>query len=256
MAYASNWAGGYVNVVQAYEGWMYDDGPGSGNVDCTSGDPSGCWGHRHDILWEFDPTGGQTAMGAAAGSDSAGTPGYAMLLVQGSDSSYRPTYTYTWEQAVADGAGGGLGSGSGSGDGTGAGSGTGSGSSGSGSSGTGSGTGTGSGSGTGTGSGSSTGSQPGSGSGKHSGGPGAHIAVGPISLERVRVHGHRISFRVLAPRGIRLSCALRHWNGRSWRTERLKSCTFRTVFRHVAAGRYNLRIRSLAATLIRHLAVR
>jgi len=106
--YASNWAGGFADMAQAYEAWMYDDGPGSGNEDCTATNSSGCWGHRHDVLWQFeqsDPTH-PLAMGAAAATDSSGTAGYAMILGQG-DAGYRPAYTYTWSQAVADGANGG-----------------------------------------------------------------------------------------------------------------------------------------------------
>lgn len=100
--YTANASWGDANMVLAYEGWMYDDGPGSDNVDCTPSDPSGCWGHRHDILWQFGP--GALAMGAAAGSDSGGNPSYTMLLMQGSP-AYDPSYTYTWAQALADGAG-------------------------------------------------------------------------------------------------------------------------------------------------------
>jgi len=100
--FTSNAAWGDVNMVAAYEGWMYDDGPGSDNVDCTSSDASGCWGHRHDILWEFGS--GTLAMGAASGTDSSGNPAYTMLLIQGSP-AYNPVFTYTWAQALADGAG-------------------------------------------------------------------------------------------------------------------------------------------------------
>src|SRR5579864_632548 len=99
--YTSNAAWGQVNMVLAYEGWMYDDGPGSDNVDCTSSDPSGCWGHRHDILWQFGP--GALAMGAAAGTDSSGDPSYAMLLMQGSP-NYNPVYTFTWAPTDASAA--------------------------------------------------------------------------------------------------------------------------------------------------------
>jgi hypothetical protein len=102
--WTSNWAGGYANMPLAYGIWMYDDGPGSDNVDCTTAGSSGCWGHRHDVLWNFGP-GGQLAMGAASGADPHGMPGYTMLLAQG-DNTYRPTYTYTWNQAVQAGAGG------------------------------------------------------------------------------------------------------------------------------------------------------
>ncbi len=102
-AWTANWAGGYPNILLAYIGWMYDDGPGSANLDCTAAHPSGCWGHRHDILFQFDGSGA-LAMGVAAGTDPSGNPGYAMLLTQ---SDAAPTYTYTWTQAVAAGADGG-----------------------------------------------------------------------------------------------------------------------------------------------------
>ena len=300
MAYTSNWAGGYVNVVQAYEGWMYDDGPGSGNQDCTSSNPSGCWGHRHDVLWQFDGAGA-TAMGAAAGSYAAGTPSYAMLLVQGSDSAYQPTYDYTWTQALADGANGGV---SGGDTGSSTGSGTGSSSSGTGSQGSGSGT---SGSGTsgssdsgsgstgssgagtssggsdtgtsgsasgsssaGSGSGSSTGSESGSssGSGSSTGSasgtqrsgsgrePSAHVAQVSVAVARVRVRGHRVRLHLEATPGLRITCSLRHWNGRRWRTERSKSCSAWTMFRYVPAGHYRLRVRSGTGTVIRRVVVR
>ena len=101
-AYTSNWAGGYPNIVLAYGGWMYDDGLNSGNLDCTAGHTSGCWGHRHDILWRFAPVGA-LSMGAAAGS-AGGMSGFAMLLEQ-QKPGLHPTYTFRWRQAVAAGAG-------------------------------------------------------------------------------------------------------------------------------------------------------
>lgn len=44
-------------------------------------------------------------MGAAAGPDRSGHPGYAMLLAAGAGSAYAPAYTFTWAQALALGAG-------------------------------------------------------------------------------------------------------------------------------------------------------
>ncbi|MFL5821917.1 MAG: hypothetical protein ACJ764_00585 [Solirubrobacteraceae bacterium] len=270
MMYTANWAGGYQNIVLAYEGWMYDDGPGSGNLDCTATSTDGCWGHRHDILWQFDGAGA-VAMGAAAGSDADSWPGYAMLLVQG-NSSFHPTYTYTWAQAVADGVpdgggsqSGGDGSGSGStGDGAGSGS-TGDGS-GSGSTGDGSGSGSGSGSGgSNGGSGSSTGSSgtgsAGSASGSSSpsgasGSPSAHGARGRLTVKRVHVRGHRIALRIHAPAGTRVRCSLRTWRHNSWQVRRSKTCSGATTFRHVPTGHYHLRVTSAVGTLVRRLVVR
>jgi hypothetical protein len=107
--WTSNWAGSYDNAPMAYEGWMYDDGLGSPNLDCSKAHRSGCWDHRHDILWKFD-SGDVLAAGAASGNGPYGES-YALLLVEGyepdpyGDPGYTPTYSYTWSQAVADGAG-------------------------------------------------------------------------------------------------------------------------------------------------------
>jgi hypothetical protein len=49
-SWASIWASGYATVLAADFAWMYDDGIGSDNIDCTPSNPSGCWGHRHNIL--------------------------------------------------------------------------------------------------------------------------------------------------------------------------------------------------------------
>jgi len=42
--------------------WMYDDGYGGTNRDCTSPGDSGCWGHRDNILGPWASGGGVTAM--------------------------------------------------------------------------------------------------------------------------------------------------------------------------------------------------
>jgi hypothetical protein len=68
-AWTANWEGGYSSPLEADFAWMYDDGPGSGNIDCTApGDP-GCWGHRHDILWPLDSP---AVMGAAEATGQFG----------------------------------------------------------------------------------------------------------------------------------------------------------------------------------------
>jgi hypothetical protein len=103
LGWTANWAAGYRNAPFAYEAWMWDDGLGSSNVDCTKANTSGCWGHRHDILWKFGSTA-VTAMGAATGIGPGHGRGYAMLLV-GGNAGYKPTYSYTWAKAVAAGAG-------------------------------------------------------------------------------------------------------------------------------------------------------
>lgn len=98
IGFASNWAGGQPNALVAYYGWMYDDGPGGPNLDCTTPRSAGCWGHRHDIL-SF-PSGGVLAMGAATVSRS---DSYALTIVNLSREPW--PFGYTWAAAVRDGAG-------------------------------------------------------------------------------------------------------------------------------------------------------
>jgi hypothetical protein len=59
--WGSNWAGGEASALLADYDWMYDDGPGSPNLDCTSADPGGCWAHRENILGDY---GSAPSMGA------------------------------------------------------------------------------------------------------------------------------------------------------------------------------------------------
>jgi hypothetical protein len=101
--WGSNWAGGFVNVLVAYYEWVYDDGYGSANGDCTSPGAPGCWGHRQNVLISFGPASkGFISMGAAAGSYPR-DPSYAMLIAYTSE---LPSYSYTWAAAVSEGAGG------------------------------------------------------------------------------------------------------------------------------------------------------
>lgn len=71
---AANWAAGsppMTNSLYAYYLWMYDDGPGSGNLDCTKpGDP-GCWLHRDGTLGAFGPEN-KVVLGAAGGPSKYG----------------------------------------------------------------------------------------------------------------------------------------------------------------------------------------
>lgn len=63
----SNWASPTSPLLSEFV-WVYDDGPGSWNGDCTSANPSGCWGHRHNVLAAWDSP---RLMGAAqTGTDA------------------------------------------------------------------------------------------------------------------------------------------------------------------------------------------
>jgi hypothetical protein len=60
--WGSNWAGGEASALLADYDWMYDDGPGSPNLDCTATNATGCWDHRGNILGDY---GTDPSMGAA-----------------------------------------------------------------------------------------------------------------------------------------------------------------------------------------------
>jgi hypothetical protein len=98
IGFASNWAGGQPNALVAYYGWMYDDGYGSGNLDCRTPSAPGCWGHRQDIL-SF-AQGARLTMGAAG---LRGAASYALTIVETSTAVW--PYSYSWATAMADGAG-------------------------------------------------------------------------------------------------------------------------------------------------------
>jgi hypothetical protein len=236
LAWTSNWAGGFANMPLAYEAWMYDDGPGSGNVDCTPGDPSGCWGHRHDVLYRFDGSG-PLAMGVAQGTDPSGNPGYAMLLFEGDD-TYHPAYVYTWAQAVAAGAGVGRAVGAGAGSGVAGGSSS-------------------SGrrhhrGGKRTPAGKGTPAGPG-----RPAGPGTsrHGAVPARVWIAVAVHGAQITINASLPAGSHLQCALtregRHGSARS----HYSACGPEISTANLAPGRYRLRVRGGGVVVTRHLRV-
>jgi hypothetical protein len=108
-AWTSNWASSDSLLTDFYL-WMYDDGPGSANVDCTAADQSGCWDHRDNILGfqnDVDGDGGTLAFGGAAVSSGAGRHSSAVsatTLIAWSPGTVTG-FAFTWAEAVADGAG-------------------------------------------------------------------------------------------------------------------------------------------------------
>ena len=106
VAWASNWAEAAGPLGSNYN-WMYDDGPGSGNIDCTASSPASCWGHRDNELAYNASTlaaaHGVLVMGAAQATVAADSPwtSDAMVLAVATTT---PAFTYTWAQAEAAGA--------------------------------------------------------------------------------------------------------------------------------------------------------
>jgi len=95
-SWGSNWAGAVGNPLEAIYYWMYDDGEGSGNIDCTQSNTSGCWGHRDNVLMSLSCQ--PCLMGTGYVSNGyEGYPSWAELLV---DTSGSPQLDYSWSQVT------------------------------------------------------------------------------------------------------------------------------------------------------------
>jgi len=92
--WGSNWAGEMGNPLEALYYWMYDDGPGSSNIECSPSDSSGCWGHRHNILLPMACN--PCVLGA--GYDAHGYQGMPSLTELLVDTSGSPPADFTWAQ--------------------------------------------------------------------------------------------------------------------------------------------------------------
>ncbi|MHB8440325.1 MAG: hypothetical protein ACYDD4_14370 [Acidimicrobiales bacterium] len=95
-SWGSNWAGAVGNALEADYFWMYDDGEGSSNIDCTPSNTSGCWGHRDNVLMNLSCN--PCLMGTGYVSNGyQGYPSWAELLV---DTSGSPQLDYTWSDVL------------------------------------------------------------------------------------------------------------------------------------------------------------
>jgi hypothetical protein len=97
-SWGGNWAGAVGSPLEAVYFWMYDDGPGSYNIDCTPTDTAGCWGHRNNVLMSLACT--PCVMGTGFNATAyQGHPSWTELLVGSSGS---PALDFTWSQVLAD----------------------------------------------------------------------------------------------------------------------------------------------------------
>ena len=106
LRWASNWAENAGALGSNYN-WMYDDGPGSGNIACGGGG-GGCWGHRDNILGfnasQLAASGGILVMGAGEAAPAAAAPWMSDTELFAVISRSPAYYVYTWAQAVSAGA--------------------------------------------------------------------------------------------------------------------------------------------------------
>jgi hypothetical protein len=98
--YGANFAEGTANAMGANYFWVYDDGPDSPNADCVGPQYANCWGHRNNILGDYNsncPAGSEvnSVMGAAeVTSGVAYEPGIAEIFTN--DCGPLATMDFTW----------------------------------------------------------------------------------------------------------------------------------------------------------------
>jgi hypothetical protein len=93
----SVWAGRQPTPLGAVYGWLYSDGPGGFNFDCTAPTDPGCWGHRDALLDNPGGTiGNPTEMDAIAGTDGNGSNSYAALFVNNPNPTPPGSILFSW----------------------------------------------------------------------------------------------------------------------------------------------------------------
>ena len=103
----ANWASGYDNPLGSNYGWMYDDGLGSPNIDCTASHRAGCWGHRDNILRSYGSKAscGGRAFHTVMGTGYVATGAYAgdgeTELFVGVCGTTPTDSVFTWAKAVS-----------------------------------------------------------------------------------------------------------------------------------------------------------
>jgi hypothetical protein len=110
VAAQGNWAEDYGALASDFD-WMYNDGPGSFNIDCPSGSSSsGCWVHREAILTNtvYGPLAAPNGYTWVAGDACIPDTSVSYLSICDLEYVLVPTtgvsYDFTWAQALAVGA--------------------------------------------------------------------------------------------------------------------------------------------------------
>jgi hypothetical protein len=96
----SNWFSGTSTLLAMFV-WMYDDGPGSPNLDCTAAGLPGCWGHRHTILGTGEPGTATLGYDSPIAMGAALSNGSVTVELIGGDTTDKADGTPTWSQIVA-----------------------------------------------------------------------------------------------------------------------------------------------------------
>lgn len=110
VAWDGNWAED-INVLSSDFNWMYNDGLGSFNIDCTTTKTSGCWGHRDNILENWDTlltNAGWTSINLAAGAAEVAINGMESITYDAIATTTPAPPSFTWDTILASYAAAGL----------------------------------------------------------------------------------------------------------------------------------------------------
>jgi hypothetical protein len=94
---SGNWAGAGNSALLDDFYWMYDDGLGSFNEDCSRSNQAGCWGHRDDVLGARH---GPVLMGAAVAYKTRAGTSMAEQFI-GGDTSDHANVKPVWKSIAA-----------------------------------------------------------------------------------------------------------------------------------------------------------
>jgi hypothetical protein len=90
------WAGPWATPMAAFLGWEYYDGPGGSNLDCTTTNQAGCWGHRDAVLASTVSGSAVNEMDAATGPDNNGQTGYDAAFYNDAGTPPAANVVMTW----------------------------------------------------------------------------------------------------------------------------------------------------------------
>ncbi|NMP23153.1 hypothetical protein [Sulfobacillus harzensis] len=103
LAWDGNWAED-INVLSSDFNWMYNDGRGSFNIDCQTAGALGCWGHRDNILENWNhllTSAGWSNFSLVAGAAQTGLNGLESVTYDAIATATPAPESFTWRSVLA-----------------------------------------------------------------------------------------------------------------------------------------------------------
>lgn len=101
LGWGADWAT-YPTPLTSMFMWVYDDGPGSTNIDCQPGHMTGCWDHRDNILMPWSMGSGTLipSRNLVAGAADVPVNGHRSITLLQVGTSGPAPLTFTWSQVL------------------------------------------------------------------------------------------------------------------------------------------------------------